>query len=179
MKPRRLTINDLCKVSAYSRHQMRGLLAELPQFARRAGEVRVAKEYSTHDLLVITACARLETRYGLRRATIGALSQELGRVLLGPRPVAKRARLILSFDPPSVRYIEAMNDLGEGLVVPLVPLFSKVDDYLIPDQYSIGVRQRELRLNSSFGTAAQRGLARSISDDSAVSPSAKKKAVMR
>ena len=128
---------------------MRGLLAELPGYAERAGEAKVTNTFGAHDLLVIALCCRLESRYGLRRAMVAAVAGELGRALSGPRPLAHEARLVLGFDPPSVRYVETVENLGEGLVVPLEPVFLLVDSYLLPGRFISG-HQRELGLSASI-----------------------------
>src|SRR5207237_6028616 len=99
MKSRPLTVKDLCCVSEYSRHQMRGLLAALPAFAARASQVKVAAEFSAHDLLVVALCCRLESHYGLKRARVATLAKGLAQSLSGPRPLAREARLILNFSP--------------------------------------------------------------------------------
>lgn len=158
MKARRLTTSDLCNVSEYSRHQMRGLLAELPGFAERAGEAKVAAEFSPHDLLVITLCCRLESHYGLKRATVASLAKELARSLSGPRPLARDARLVLGFAPHSARYMEAAGNIHDGLVVPLEPVFSQVDNYLLPGG-TTGNAQRELGLSTAIRHASGRTVA--------------------
>src|ERR1043166_1752910 len=159
MKSRRLTANDLCNVSEYSRHQMRGLLAALPGFADKAVEAKVAAEFSAHDLLVVTLCCRLEQHFGLKRVTVASLASELARSLSGPRPVASDARLVLGFAPPSARYMETSANVDEGLVVPLAPVFSQVDSYLQPGRFS-GSAQRELGLS----TGIRQGQRRTVAD---------------
>lgn len=171
MKPRRLTVSDLCNVSEYSRHQMRGLLAQLPEFADRAVEAKVAAEFSRHDLLVITACCRLEQHFGLKRQTVASLAAALAKSLMGPRPLAYGARLVLGFAPPSARYVETAGNVDEGLVVPLEPVFSRVDSYLLPGGIGSGA-QRELGLSSAIRKSANRVVAE-------VPAAAKKRATQR
>lgn len=158
MKSRRLTASDLCNVSEYSRHQMRGLLAQLPEFADRAVEAKVAAEFTPHDLLVITVCCRLEQHFGLKRQTVASLAGPLAKSLTGPRPLAYGARLVLGFAPPSARYVETAGNVDEGLVVPLEPVFSRVDGYLLPGGVG-GNTQRELGLSSAIRRSANRGVA--------------------
>jgi hypothetical protein len=145
MSSRTLKHNNLVEVCGYSKDRLRGLLDELPQYANVPATARVAKEYSRHDLLVIVLCCRLETRYGLRRATISSLCLELAKALRGPRPISKQAKLIINFEPPGVAYAEQSGELNDGLVVALEPVFSQVDDYLLPNR-SLDWPQQELAL---------------------------------
>ena len=66
MRP--ITISDLCELTGYSRDQMRGLLAELPRFARRRAEARVA---------------RLDDDLHAARAEAARFRQEAGDALRG------------------------------------------------------------------------------------------------
>src|SRR5438105_3048636 len=125
-------MTDLCSVSDYSRHQMRGLLDELPMYANHGTQARVAAEYTAHDLLVIALCCRLESHYSLRRTAVVAVAQDLYRQLGGPRSVAPDAKLLLRFDPPSAVYLQHASHVDDGLVVALEPLFRRVDEYLLP-----------------------------------------------
>ncbi len=143
---RQLTMSDLCAISGYSRHQMRDLLDKIPIFDGKTGEARIAKCYTAHDLLVIAVCCRLETRYGIKRPTVGELSTQLARVLSGPRPVSRAARLLIFFSPLQVSYVEQVDDLSDGLVIALEPVFDQVDDYLLPGRSSLPTMQKELRL---------------------------------
>lgn len=144
MSSRSLTMSDLLAISGYTRDQMRGLLDAMPAYASRNKQVRVAKQYTAQDLLVVRACSQLESRYGLQRGTVAGFSDALRTVLSGPRPVSATARLLLTFDPAEVRYVEAMESIGEGLLVPLAPFFQAVDEYLLPGHAQLSWGQREL-----------------------------------
>lgn len=144
MSSRSLTMSDLLAISGYTRDQMRGLLDAMPAFASRDSRVRVAKQYTAQDLLVIRACSQLESRYGLQRGTVAGFSDQLRAVLSGPRPVSATARLLLTFDPVYVRYVEAPEAIEEGLLVPLAPIFQAVDEYLLPGRVQVTWSQREL-----------------------------------
>lgn len=132
MGSRILTISDLLAISGYTRDQMRGLLDAMPAYAVRNTQVRVAKQYTALDLLVVRTCSQLESRYGLQRSAVASFSERLQTVLSGPRPVSATARLLLTFDPADVRYIELLEGAYEGLLIPLVPIFQVVDEYLLP-----------------------------------------------
>lgn len=144
MSSRSLTMADLLAISEYTRDQMRGLLDAMPAYASRNTQVRVAKQYTAQDLLVVRTCAQLESRYGLQRGAVADLSDALRSALSGPRPVSATARLLLTFDPPDVRYVEATVSVEEGLLVPLAPIFQAVDEYLLPGRAQLGWGQHEL-----------------------------------
>lgn len=144
MAGRPITVSDLLATTGYTRDQMRGLLDAMPAYASRDTKVRVAKQYSAQDLLVIAACSRLETHHGLQRAAVAAFSQLLASVLSGPRPVSSSPFLLLTFNPWGVRYLESLDEMQDGLLVALKPIFFAVDSYLIPDHANAAWSQREL-----------------------------------
>lgn len=144
MSSRSLTISDLLAISGYTRDQMRGLLDAIPAYATRNTKVRVAKQYTAQDLLVVRTCSQLESRYGLQRVVVTGFSDLLRSVLSGPRPVSATARLLLTFDPLDVRYVESPEGIQEGLLVALVPIFQAVDEYLLPSHTQASWNQREL-----------------------------------
>lgn len=139
-----MTSADLSEVTGYTRHQLRGLLNELPGYQAKAERARVAREYTKHDLAVITVCCELEKRYGLRRDAIAAVSQQLAQALLGPRAAATDAHLIMTIAPPDVQYVEQVPiGIREGLVVPLREIFARLDGYLSAD-YVPGTQQQRM-----------------------------------
>ncbi len=144
MTSRSLTMADLLAISGYTRDQMRGLLDAIPAYASRNTQVRVAKQYTAQDLLILQTCAQLESRYGLQRGAVASLSDALRSALSGPRPVSATARLLLTFSPPGVRHVEATESIEEGLLVPLAPIFQAVDEYLLPGRVQLDWGQREL-----------------------------------
>lgn len=144
MGSRSLTISDLLAISGYTRDQMRGLLDAMPAYTSRNTQARVAKQYTAQDLLVVRACSQLETRYGLQRGTVAGFSDGVRSVLSGPRPVSATARMLLTFAPAEVRYVEATESIEEGLLVPLAPIFQAVDEYLLPGHAQLNWDQREL-----------------------------------
>ena len=155
MSCRSLTMADLLAISGYTRDQMRGLLDAIPDYASRNTQVRVAKQYTAQDLLTLQTCVQLESRYGLQRGAVAGLSNALRSALSGPRPVSATARLLLTFSPPDVRYVEATESIEEGLLVPLAPIFQAVDEYLLPGRARLDWGQREL----GFGPQAVNALA--------------------
>lgn len=130
MRP--ITISDLCELTGYSRDQMRGLLAELPRFARRRAEARVARVYSNHDVMLVVLLCRLETVYGLKRSVVSALSEPIAATLTAPREVSKQACLILRVHDATCEYVDASPLIDDGLVVALGPIFLAIDSYLLP-----------------------------------------------
>jgi hypothetical protein len=60
------------------------------------------------------------------------------------RPVSATARLLLTFDPFGVRYVEATERVDDGLLIPLAPIFQTVDEYLLPGRVQLDWDQREL-----------------------------------
>lgn len=129
---RSITISDLCELTGYSRDQMRGLLAELPRFARRHAEARVARVYSNHDVMLVVVLCRLETVYGLRRSIVSALCESIAASLTAPRKVSKQACLILRAHDATCEYVDTAPLIDDGLVVALGPIFLAIDSYLLP-----------------------------------------------
>lgn len=130
MRP--ITIGDLCELTGYSRDQMRGLLAELPRFARRRAAARVARVYSNHDVLIVALLCRLETVYWLKRSAVTALCEPIATTLATPREVSNRARLVVHIDDGRCEYVEGEPSVEDGLVVALAPIFLAIDSYLLP-----------------------------------------------
>lgn len=154
MSSRSLTMSDLLAISGYTRDQMRGLLEAMPTYASRNSQVRVAKQYTAQDLLVLRTCSQLESRYGFQRSAVAGFSDALRSVLSGPRPLSTTARLLFTFEPLNVRYVEATEAIEEGLLIPLAPIFYAVDEYLLPGHARLTWGQRELgfgpqRINSA------------------------------
>ena len=144
MSSRSLTMADLLAITGYTRDQMRGLLDAMPAYASRNTQARVAKQYTAQDLLVLRTCSQLESRYGLQRGAVAGFSDGLRSALSGPRPDSAAPRLLLTFDPSAVRYVQATERIEEGLLVPLVPIFQAVDEYLLPGRAQLDWGQREL-----------------------------------
>lgn len=130
MARRKITIVDIGEVTGYSRDQLHGLLKKLPLYAEYAGSARVAREFTRHDVLVLSVAVRLEQTHGLRRAAIAAVIEQIHAVLRGPRPTNPAPRLHISIDPPAAIYLAEKHVEDEGTVVALGPLFRRADDYL-------------------------------------------------
>lgn len=138
-----ITIGDLCELTGYSRDQLRGLLAELPRFARRDATARIARVYSNHDALLVVLLCRLETVYGIKRALVAQLNEPIAAAVSSPRQVSDQARLLIRLgDKQLCQYVEGAASVEEGLVVPLGPVFAILDSYLAPTPFV----QRELGL---------------------------------
>lgn len=143
MTSRSLTMSDLLAISGYTRDQMRGLLEAMPAYASRNSQVRVARQYTAQDLLVVRTCSQLESCYGLQRSAVASFCDALRSVLSGPRPLSSTARLLFTFEPMNVRYVEVTEAIEEGLLIPLAPIFHAVDEYLLPGHASLAWGQRE------------------------------------
>ncbi len=144
MSSRSLTMSDLLAISGYTRDQMRGLLDAIPAYAKSNTQVRVARQYTTEDLVVIRACSQLESHYGLQRGTVVGFSDGLRSVLSRPRPLSTTASLLLTFSPMGVRYIETTEGIADGLLIPCAPIFQVVDEYLLPGRTQLHWGQQEL-----------------------------------
>ena len=91
----------------------------------------MAREYTAEDLSVIAICCALEEQCGLRRDVISNLVSEIRRVLAVPRAVTTGARLVVTPNPPSARYIDDDTPANAGTVLPLSPLLQRIDHYLL------------------------------------------------
>lgn len=156
---RDITIGDLCELTGYSRDQMRGLLAELPAFASRPGAARVARVYSNHDVLVIVLLCRLETVYALKRGAVGALCEPIANALATPRAVSTSAKLLVRTETAQCEYCDELQSVEDGMVVPLKPVFSAIDSYLVPElvQREVGLSAVGSRLSSEVAVASSKG----------------------
>lgn len=130
MISRTITVADVACVTGFSRHKLKGLFRELPGYGAPATQARVAREYSPHDLIVLSVCCLLDERYGLKRAVIGQLVSGIQSALLGPRVVAQNAHLIVNIPTLSVRYVEKATALAEGLIFPMGDVFQRIDAHL-------------------------------------------------
>ena len=124
-----LTITDLCRVTDYTRDQMRGLLdLTLPQ--RSSKGARVAREFRAQELIFVAVMAELETRYGIKRGHVVAVAKRLSQTLSGPKPLNRQARLVVTFEPPKVTYVDETNPVLDGVILSLGPIFDRVDQYV-------------------------------------------------
>jgi hypothetical protein len=110
---------------------MRGLLDEVFPGPTRAGKkARSQRAFFPQDLIVITVACELERNYGVKRSVLASVSEPLRQALTGPRKASREARLVVTFTPPTASYLVPEAPVTEGLVLPLGPLFAKVDEYL-------------------------------------------------
>ncbi|TWO70029.1 hypothetical protein FN976_16940 [Caenimonas sedimenti] len=128
--PRRLTATDVCAVSGYTRDELHATLKVLWPYREEKAAPRVARQFTPHDLVVLSVTQTLESRLGLRRAALSVLGEPLRAALSGPKEASRKARLVISIDPSTVEYLDRSITEKEGLVVALGPIFEKVDDYL-------------------------------------------------
>jgi len=144
MLSRTLTIADVCRVTGRNRYELRGLLdgalAEKPSKG-----ARVAREFTPHELLVITTMTDLENRLGIKRSYVVSLSKQFSQVLSGPRVVDRQARLVITFTPPSVSYVSSTLPAEDAVVLALGPIFERVDRYIAEGALPAG--QTQLRFD--------------------------------
>ena len=152
MDVRTLKMADACAVSGYTRDQVRALLRDLPAFAddRAAGRNRI---FSRVELLAIAVISFMEMRYGMKRTAIGAILDQLIETLQVPREVDASACLIVITGESSVSYSRISDGVSEGLVVPLAPIFDRLDTYL---GVKAPQKQIEIGLSPSVVEAIQR-----------------------
>jgi hypothetical protein len=144
-KTRKLSASDVCHVTGYNRDQLRALLKELPDWSAAPAE-RMAREFSPHDLIVLSVVRTLDAVIGMRRKAIASLLPKLQSTLSGPKVVSAGAILVISFDPLRVEYMHSRNSIAEGLMVPLQPIFDRVDYYLGVGHTPSSSSQTNLRL---------------------------------
>lgn len=126
-----LKISDFARIADITRFQSSGLLAEVfasrPLGRKGRGSHRT---FSPQELLVFVVAREIEQKYGVRRSTLALAGDQLRQTLTGPRPASREARLVVTFDPPSVAYLDPGAQAEEGLVLKLGAMFGKVDEYL-------------------------------------------------
>lgn len=129
---RRLTAADVCSVTGYSRDELHALLRVLRPYNLEKSAPRVAREFTGKDLLVLSVAQKLEDRFGVRRGAVPEIGEMLQHALAGPRATAEDACLIITINPPQVLLIEGSSN-KDGLIVPLAPIYERVDQYLSYD----------------------------------------------
>lgn len=148
MDVRTLKMADACSVSGYTRDQMRALLRDLPSFTADQGAGR-SRVFTRVELLAITVISFMEQRYGVKRAAIGSILDQLMETLQVPREVDPFACLVIVTGEPSVSYTRLSEIVSEGLLIPLEPIFSRLDIYL-------GVRAPQSQMEINLGPSALR-----------------------
>lgn len=146
MRPRKITVVDVCAVTGYERDQLQALLKELPPYNGYATKPRVAREFTPHDVISLCIVYELEVGYGIKRKMIGKISEMLRHALSGPKTVASNARLCISFNPPSALYIPDMEIEYDGIYISLKEIFERADQYLSYGGSFFKVEQSELKL---------------------------------
>ena len=126
---KRLTASDVCAVTGYSRDELHAVLKVLDPYRLERPSPRVAREFSAKDLIVLSVVQQLEHRYGVRRAAIGELGEQLQTAIAGPRFSTEDALLSVSFNPPLVSAVKAPS-AQEGLRIALAPVYERIDQYL-------------------------------------------------
>lgn len=125
MLSHRITSADLAAVGRVDRHRLRNLLKDLPEFAVRPTNERVAIEYTQHDLAVVAVLCELE-RMGLRKDAIARWVTPIQQVLSGPRSM-NAPQLLLTSEPTQASLGDEHGLLGAGIVVDLDKILRLVD----------------------------------------------------
>lgn len=125
-----MTSADVCDVTGYSRHQLQGLLRELPLYSKQQTAPRIAREFTHSDMVILAVVHMLEAGHRVRRDAIASIIRLLRKALIGPKAVNRDARLLISFDPPAVNYLTGDAPVQDGIVMSLGPIFQRVDTYL-------------------------------------------------
>jgi len=146
MNVRTLKMADACSISGYTRDQMRALLRDLPAFTGDQGAGR-SRVFTRVELLAIAVISFMEQRYGIKRAAIGTILDQLLETLQVPREVDPYACLVIITGVPSVSYAQLNETVSEGLVIPLAPIFDRLDTYL-------GVKTPQSQVEISFGPSS-------------------------
>ncbi|MES2356406.1 MAG: hypothetical protein V4568_18795 [Pseudomonadota bacterium] len=148
-------MNDACEVTGYTRNQLRGMLRDLPSFVESETTPRSARAFTRTELLAICVITQMESRYGIRRAAIGTVVEQLLSTLQGPRPINPAARLNVIVESGLVTYLSENSGVTEGLLIPLGPIFERVDHYL--GGHSDAGEQAELPLGPGILREKQHG----------------------
>lgn len=148
MRPRKITVVDVCAVTGYGRDQLQALLKELQPYNEYAIKPRIAREFTPHDVISLCVVHELEIRYGVKRKMIGKISEMLRRALSGPKTIASNARLCISFNPPSSVYVADMELKRDGIYISLKEIFERADLYLSYGGSIFRVEQSEVKLPS-------------------------------
>lgn len=139
MIARTLKIQDLSNVVGCTRHVMRGFLKEvlLKPALSPEGLKKSIQKFSAQELLIIIICFEIEFRYGVKRSCIAKLYPIIMDLVSKPRSIAVDAKLVIRLSPIKVQYFDGAADFSEGLLVPLMNIFEKVDNYLLPGRSSL------------------------------------------
>lgn len=127
MLSRRITFADLAAVGRVDRHRLRNLLKDLPEFATRPVNQRVASEYTLHDLTVVAVLCELD-RMGLRKDAIAQWVSPIQQALSGPRSMAA-PQLLLTSEPLGASLDDEHRRLSSGVVVDLNKVLRIVNDH--------------------------------------------------
>lgn len=144
MKAIKLTAVDVCAVSGYARDQLRGTLDGLPPYAEQKTSARVAREFLHKDLIVLSVVFVLDIQFNIRRPGIALIIESLIKTLSGPKAVNREARLLITFNPPSVRYLNKQEPIQSGILVALGPIFERIDAYMAGNPINAS---RDMELN--------------------------------
>lgn len=148
MKVRTLKMADACAISGYTRDQMRALLRDLPSFTSSQGSGR-SRIFTRIELLAIAIICSMEQKYGVKRAAISTILSELFETLQTPRELDPLACLLIITGESKVSYTNLNEQLAEGLVIPLAPIFDRLDTYL-------GVKTPQRQIELGFGPSLRK-----------------------
>lgn len=146
MDVRTLKMADACAISGYTRDQMRAVLRDLPAFTADRGTGR-NRIFTRVELLTISIIAFMEQRYGIKRSAIGSILDQLLTAIQSPREIDPLACLVVVTGEMSVSYSRLNENVEEGLVIPLAPIFERLDTYL-------GAKTEKKQLEINFGPSS-------------------------
>ena len=131
MRPIRLKISELADATAYTRYQMRGFLQEVFTAHPLGTKTGAQRSYTPQDLGVVAVVCAIERDYAVDRKKLALVSDALRKVLSGPRNPNRSARLLITFTPPTVAYLDRDTPpTAEGILIRLGPIFARVDEYM-------------------------------------------------
>lgn len=160
MAARRITLADAANVTGMTRHQLRNLLNEIPEFKDRQTRARVANTYSKQDLIVIAVCTHLELKLGLRREVISPLANSLRDVLSRPRPIGKASYLMISLgNEVHMALLAGEVTPKEGIILNLGPLLGNVENYLLDEQRTLALSPVAIGQESTTHSSSARAQA--------------------
>lgn len=130
MKPRKISVSDVCELTGYTRNQLRGLLRDMPSFVCHEPLPRSGRTFTRGELVVLCVITEMEATYGMRRASIGTVLQPLLSAIQTPRSPGRKSVLNVVMVSQTVLHLDSPNFATEGLIVPLEPIYERIEKYL-------------------------------------------------
>lgn len=128
MRP--IRAKDVRDATGYTKPELRAVLKELKAWIPPAEAARSARPYTHIEVMVLAVMCELEKKFGFRRDALPSICEGLRTALSKPRELLPGARLHINPDPPSVIWEDEPRTVERGIVVPLKPVFDRVDGHL-------------------------------------------------